>query len=290
MWESHNALRACPAEGNGQRLLSYSVETTPEARVFTYVDRWGTRIDTFGIMDTHNELVVTARSRVTTSAGEDPHPARMPALLEDSYREQTWLYLQPTRHTRWGEELAGTTASTVAGVDEVTVAVSAVVDRVRESMDYQPGATEIGVSVDRIWESGVGVCQDFAHLIISMLRSVGIGARYVSGYYYAADSSAPDMADADEIDADEIVVATHAWVEVAVPGSGWWPIDPTNAAEVGEHHVKIGHGRDYDDVTPLRGVYFGESDHLLAAEVTMSRGQVFRTEIPHVDVARQQQQ
>jgi transglutaminase-like putative cysteine protease len=113
-----------------------------------------------------------------------------------------------------------------------------------------------------------------------MLRSVGIASRYVSGYFYASDPTNVGSADTDEI-----VVATHAWVELAVPGWGWWAIDPTNASPVGERHVKIGHGRDYDDVTPLRGVYYGESDHHLAAEVTMSTGQILRSSVPEVEIS-----
>jgi transglutaminase-like putative cysteine protease len=125
----------------------------------------------------------------------------------------------------------------------------------------------------------VGVCQDFAHLTIAMLHSVGIASRYVSGYFAASDPTNVGSADTDEI-----VVATHAWVELAVPGWGWWAIDPTNASPVGERHVKIGHGRVYDDVTPLRGVYYGESDHHLAAEVTMSTSHIVRSSVPEVEL------
>jgi transglutaminase-like putative cysteine protease len=113
---------------------------------------------------------------------------------------------------------------------------------------------------------------------------VGIAARYVSGYFYASD---PTNAGASET--DEIRVATHAWVEVAVPEWGWWAIDPTNASPVGERHVKIGHGRDYDDVTPLRGVYYGQSDHHLAAEVTMSTTRIVNESVPGVVLAAEQQ-
>lgn len=98
-----------------------------------------------------------------------------------------------------------------------------------------------------------------------MYRSIGIPARYVSGYLYAADQTravAPDE--------PELSVQTHAWIEVFVPGHGWWGLDPTNNQTVGELHVKIGHGRDYEDVMPLRGVYHGGSDHDLGVRVAIS--------------------
>lgn len=92
-------------------------------------------------------------------------------------------------------------------------------------------------------------------------------ARYVSGYVYAADASSGDQPDDDEGN-----VSTHAWVQISVPGFGWWGLDPTNQREVGEQHVKIAHGRDYEDVTPLRGVYHGEAESGgLEFGVTMSR-------------------
>lgn len=283
VWESHNALRACPAHGDGQQLLAYQVDIEPEASVYSYEDEWGTRVDTFGILDAHTELVVIARAQVDTRERHTPENAPIEAVSETAYRDGLWAFLQPTRHTQWGYKLAGVSRQVVSEHQDVVGAVSAVDGRLRDTMEYKPGATEIGVDVESVWATGVGVCQDFAHLMIAMLRSVGVAARYVSGYFYAADPAHPETSQNDEI-----VVATHAWVEVAVPGSGWWAIDPTNTAAVGERHVKIGHGRDYDDVTPLRGVYYGESEHQLVAEVTMSTGYVERTALPDLPTVDQQ--
>ena len=134
---------------------------------------------------------------------------------------------------------------------------------------------------------GAGVCQDFVHLALSLYRSVGIPARYVSGYFYAVD-----VAGGGAPETEEIAVQTHAWVEVALPGWGWWALDPTNLQPAGERHVKIGHGRDYDDVLPLRGVYYGTSSHKLAVEVGMSRGlltQPVRTAASELLAQHQQQ-
>jgi len=279
VWESHNSLRACPVDGDGQRLVDYQLVIDPDVPVFSYADSWGTRVDIFDVPQQHGELVVTASARVETMAPALPISGPLAGTADMSYIEDGWLFLQPTRHTRWGEEIAAAAKEALGVSTDVIEIANSIQGVVRDRVAYRTGATDIGIDLDRIWQEQVGVCQDFAHLTIAMLRSVGIAARYVSGYFYASDPT-----DVGSADTDEIVVATHAWVELAVPGWGWWAIDPTNASPVGERHVKIGHGRDYDDVTPLRGVYYGESDHHLAAEVTMSTSHIVRSSVPEVEL------
>jgi transglutaminase-like putative cysteine protease len=280
VWESHNSLRACPVDGDGQRLVDYQLIIEPSVPVFSYTDSWGTQVDIFDVPQQHSELVVTALARVETMAPALPISGPLAGTADMSYIEDGWLFLQPTRHTRWGEEIAAAAKDALGASTDVIEIANSIQGVVHDRVVYRTGATDIGVDLDRIWQEQVGVCQDFAHLTIAMLRSVGIASRYVSGYFYASDPTNVGSADTDEI-----VVATHAWVELAVPGWGWWAIDPTNASPVGERHVKIGHGRDYDDVTPLRGVYYGESDHHLAAEVTMSTGQILRSSVPEVEIS-----
>lgn len=279
VWESHNTLRACPVDGDGQRLIDYSLTIQPDVGVYSYTDSWGTRVDAFDVPQQHDELVVTASARVETSAPALPISGPFAGTADMTYIEEGWLYLQPTRHTRWGDEIAGVAKAALGASTDVVEIANSIQSAVRDRVEYRSGATVIGIDPDRVLAHGAGVCQDFAHLTIALLRSVGIASRYVSGYFYASDPT-----DGAGADVDEIVVATHAWVEVAVPGWGWWAIDPTNASPVGERHVKIGHGRDYDDVTPLRGVYFGDSDHHLAAEVTMSTPRIVSWSVPEVDL------
>jgi transglutaminase-like putative cysteine protease len=279
VWESHNSLRACPVHQDGQELLEYELAIEPVVPSYTYTDNWGTRVDTFDIPQPHNELVVTATARVATTAPSLPLSGPYAGTAEMEYIEREWLFLQPTRHTRWNGEIEVAAKDAMGASTDVVEIAASIEKTVRDSVDYRTGATDIGVDPAEIWHDRAGVCQDFAHLTISMLRSVGIAARYVSGYFYASDPTAGDSSDTDEI-----LVATHAWVEVAVPGWGWWGVDPTNASPVGERHVKIGHGRDYDDVTPMRGVYYGDSDHHLAAEVTMSTSPIVRDQVPSVEV------
>ncbi len=265
--ESHNMLRACPANNEDQTLQSFSVMTVPEARLVTFSDYWGTRVDAFGITEPHWFLEVVAESVVETrpklQLGDLDVP--MSAYTDDVTRIHS-EYLNRTRHTGWNHDITAEARRRLAKVDGAVSAILAIEAAVKDALDYAPGTSYIGVPLADLVESGKGVCQDFAHLAIALARSVGIPARYVSGYLYAADQST-----GDEPREAEVEIQTHAWFEALVPGWGWWALDPTNPGPVGERHVKIGHGRDYDDVMPLRGVYHGDPEHRLGVSVQISR-------------------
>lgn len=280
VWDSHNALRACPRTDAFQRDVSYAVAVEPAARIHMYMDRWGTRVDTFGVRPPHSELVVDARAAVTTLPRPGPDPVGVGELERPGFRTDRWIYAQRSRHTSWTAAMAAEAREVTDGMDDVVAAVRAIMGHVHDSMDYVPGATAIGVDPAEVWSAKAGVCQDYAHLTIALLRSLRMPARYVSGYFYAADP-----AEGASPDGEEIVVQTHAWVEAAVPGFGWWAFDPTNCLDVGERHVTIGHGRDYDDVTPMRGVYYGDTDHELAVAVTMGVGAVTSRPLPDLTLA-----
>ncbi len=267
--ESQNELRAAPASDGRQQLLHYDVRTRPSSRVWSYSDYWGTRVDTFGVRAAHDRLEVTAEATVETSV-----PARVTASprryeLEDpAFRDLHLDYLSRSPHVSWTDDIAGPARERVeeAG-DDVVGAVLSLHRYIGTGFEYdQDGDTYVGVPIEEVLASRRGVCQDFAHLMVGMCRSVGIPARYVSGYLFARDGQAGD----DPGD-DRIEVQTHAWVEVAIPGHGWWGLDPTNRQEIGVRHIKIGHGRDYDDVTPLRGVYSGSAEHTLGVHVELRR-------------------
>jgi transglutaminase-like putative cysteine protease len=264
-WESHNLLRACPANDDHQRLIAYGVEVSPTARVHSYTDYWGTRVDEFGIVEPHLGLRIMAESTVETATPRVPSgEATVDAL--DTVRAELSSFLRPSPHAVWDEPIEEAARVAVGGAVDVVDVATAISDNVTSTLDYVPGATYVGVDVADVMAQGKGVCQDFAHLGIAMYRSIGVPARYVSGYLYAVDQTS-----AVAPDEPELSVQTHAWLEVFVPGYGWWGLDPTNAQPVGELHVKIGHGRDYQDVMPLRGVYHGGADHQLGVQVRISR-------------------
>ncbi len=265
--ESHNVLRACPADTPRQRLLSYQVKTFPASRLVTFVDYWGTRVDTFGITEPHSSLEVIAEADVVTQAADSPDEVDVGLdAFSDELRRRHAEYLEDSRHTRSDDRLADMARDALTGQVTAVEAIGAIEDAVKATLDYAPGTTDIGVDVGDVIDSGTGVCQDFAHLGIALARSVGMPARYVSGYLYADSQATGDIPEEAEVE-----IQTHAWFEALVPGWGWWALDPTNPGPVAERHVKIGHGRDYDDVMPLRGVYHGDPDHELGVSVQISR-------------------
>ena len=266
--ESQNELRVCPLTDEHQHLVSYRVQTTPASRVFSYADWWGTRVDAFGIREPHLVLDVVAEATVETFARPlltaDP---RDDALADPAFRDRHAEYLERTPHANWGSGVTAEAArqAGVAGTGVVSK-VLAIHRYVSSNVSYVPGSTYVGVDVDDVFDRREGVCQDFAHLAIAMCRSVGIPARYVSGYLFTVDDATGEVGD-DEV----ATVQTHAWFEASVPGVGWVALDPTNGKEVGTRHVTIGRGRDYDDVPPLQGVFAGTAVHQLDVAVEIRR-------------------
>jgi len=265
--ESHNVLRACPSTDARQELLSYRVATTPGSRVYSYTDYWGTRVDVFGVTAPHDRLEVLVEATVETrQTGPLTACPRLSSLRDEDFVGEHQEYLEPSPHTRWKESLRREAEIRAANAgDDVVGAVLALHRAVATSLTYAPGSTYVGMDVNEVFTRRTGVCQDYAHLMIAMCRSVGVPARYVSGYLPTA--LGPRAKTATPATAE---VTTHAWTEVAIPGSGWWGLDPTNQQEVTASHVKIAHGRDYDDVAPLRGVYHGPAAHRLDVSVRIA--------------------
>ena len=266
--ESHNELRACPADDVCQRLLDHRVSVHPAARVFSYVDYWGTRVDAFGIRRGHTSMEVVAEASVETTPRPLPTAApRLETLERPEFVDAHIEYLQRDRHTDFGDGVlaAAQRQRELVGPDLVGV-VLAIHRFVGAHLRYERGVTDIATPVEQVLAGGVGVCQDYAHLAVAMCRSLGIPARYVSGYLFT-DSDASGL----DPDGDTVVVQTHAWFEAAVPGWGWLALDPTNGQLVGERHVKIGHGRSYDDVQPQRGVFLGPAESAVEPVVEIRR-------------------
>jgi transglutaminase-like putative cysteine protease len=268
VFESHNLLRACPTTDARQTLLHYEVTTTPAARLHGYRDYWGTRVDAFGVRAPHTSLTIQAEAGVETRpTGPMAVCPRRSALADPEFIDSHLEFLGRSPHTAWNEALRKEAEQRSASAgDDVVGIVLALHRMVGTSLEYAPGSTEIGVDVNDVLRGRKGVCQDFAHLLVALARSLGIPARYVSGYLFEAGE-----AEAVDPGSERAAIKTHAWVEVAIPGAGWWGLDPTNRQEVGERHVKIGHGRDYDDVLPLRGVFQGAGAQALAVAVQIRR-------------------
>ncbi len=267
--ESQNEVRVRPLHDEHQQVLSYELTSRPTLQVLPLPDYWGTTVEHLGIRTPHTELELLAEAAVETRPRPEPDEAVAAAMLADTDFQTTHLeFLAPSQHVEWdgGDAVGRRAASAVRGASAVQDMVRAVVADVRGALAYRQGVTDIGVTLSEVLEEGAGVCQDFAHLATGMLRSVGIPARYVSGYLFAADETALDAETTDAVS-----VQTHAWIEAALPGWGWWALDPTNGGTAGERHVVIGRGRDYGDVPPVRGAFTGSATAAVDAEVVIGR-------------------
>ena len=267
--ESQNEVRVRPREDDFQRVLSYQLTSRPVLEVLSVFDYWGTVVEHLGVRRPHTEVELFAEAEVETAPRSmlsvSPEPA---ALAEEDFRLSHLEYLVPSEHVGWdsGDVVEQRATSAVAGTATVVEMVSAVIADVRAALLYRQDSTDIGVTLPELLVGGAGVCQDFAHLALGMLRSVGVPASYVSGYLFAASET-----ELDGPQVDLVSVQTHAWIEVAVPGWGWWALDPTNGGEASERHVVIGCGRDYGDVPPVRGVFSGPGVAAVDAEVMISK-------------------
>jgi transglutaminase-like putative cysteine protease len=261
-----NALRVKP-HGNGrQRCDEFGVRLTPEVRLHRHADYFGTEVVEFEISRPHRHLTIDVRARVSTKASVAPPQATWDALRDPHYREAGGEFLLQTDDAPGHpalEQLLATTGAASTPLAAVLLSSELIPDR----FEYRRGATFVYSGIADLLEAGAGVCQDFVHIGICLLRHHGIAARYVSGYLYA--SASDDSRESVEVD-------THAWLEalLPVPGGGepvWVGADPTNRVLIGENHVKIGHGRHYADVPPIKGVYRGGASAKLDASVTMTR-------------------
>ena len=258
-----NALRVKPATTPTQRVDDFVVRVDPETRLHQHADYFGTTVIEFGISRPHDHLSIDVRARVKTTAPEDPPEEAWAALEEASYRAAAgeFLLAEGDPDVLVLDELVG-----LSRAESPLATLRALVELVPDRFEYRPGVTYVGSTVADLLEAGAGVCQDFAHLSLLLLRRHGIAARYVSGYLWAPPNG-------DE-DADSAEVETHAWIEALLPGDGepvWVPADPTNRTLGGERHVKIGHGRFYADVPPVKGVFRGAAGAELSASVKMTR-------------------
>jgi transglutaminase-like putative cysteine protease len=176
--------------------------------------------------------------------------------------QEACRYLYASPHVDWSRELESyARASYTAGRPQLDAALD-LTQRIFDDFEFDSDATDIATPLDEVLKGRRGVCQDFAQLMIGCLRSIGLPARYVSGYILThPPAGQPRMVGAD---------ASHAWVSVFCPSLGWVDFDPTNRCLVQREHITLGWGRDFSDVTPLRGVVLGGGEHELQVNVTVS--------------------
>jgi transglutaminase-like putative cysteine protease len=260
-----NALRVTPVANGRQRCDEFTVRLDPEVRVLRHSDYFGTEVVEFEVSRPHRELTIDVRARVNTMTPPEPPEATLQALDDPAYREAAGEFLIPTDDAPGHPALEEILAA-IRSAETPLSALVQVSELIPDRFEYRPGATYVDSTIAHLLDVGGGVCQDFVHLGLCLLRRRGIAARYVSGYLFVERGGGQESVEVD----------THAWLEALLPvvGGGepiWVGADPTNRGLTGETHVKIGHGRYYLDVPPIKGVYRGAANATNEAKVTMTR-------------------
>ncbi|MFC3799712.1 transglutaminase N-terminal domain-containing protein [Cohnella sp. GCM10012308] len=264
--DSVNELRLAPRTDERQACYQHRLIIEPNVSLMSYEDYFGNRVHAFTANHSHRELVITSQSTVVTRDSEmkrkpETEPSESWARLRtDAFRDANAEYLLPTPFATFHPTVAGYAEDAVCGAGQVGVFdfVQCASGRIFGDFEYKPLSTAVHTTADEMIAIGSGVCQDFAHLLLSICRMRGVPARYVSGYHFVGDLQGRN-ADFEQ--------ASHAWVEVYVPGMGWQGFDPTNNGLVDWRYVKLAHGRDYLDIVPVKGVYRGTGEQTLTVSV-----------------------
>jgi transglutaminase-like putative cysteine protease len=264
--ESFNEVRLRPVSDVHQTCLDFELKVDPPASVIAFLDYYGNEVHDFSVPYLHDRLEIQATSDVVTFAGVDQplagpaagDPDRSPSLqglvTEPAFQNDQAEFLIPSAYVALEPVTAEITASLLARDPGMTAHAFLMVAtaHVRERLEYQVGSTTVHSKVGEVLQGGRGVCQDFSHVLISLCRHAGLPARYVSGYLGNVAVSE----------------ASHAWVEAFIPPYGWVGMDATSGNACTGRHVKIGVGRDYADVTVIRGTYRGGQAREMEVTVT----------------------
>lgn len=265
---SHHEARVSPRDRENQRVLSHDldVQPQPEARRRRF-DYFGNRTLSFSLSEPHRGLEVVARSVVELTAPPPPNLDATPAwdqvtrrVRDDRHRDilDACSMSFDSPRVAASEELRAYALPSFTAGRPLLRAVRDLTSRIHGDFTYDGTATDVSTPVSDVMRDRRGVCQDFAHVAIGCLRSLGLPARYVSGYLLTRPPPGrPKLVGAD---------ASHAWFATFVPGQGWIDFDPTNDLIPEDEHVTVAFGRDFDDVTPIRGVILGGGQH----EVTVA--------------------
>jgi len=262
--DGFNELRLRPVTNDHQVCEQSLLRVLPPVRLRHYVDLHQNHVSFFSIHEPHTTLDIECRSRVVTSAQVLPDGDSFPIarVKECARMERCHEYLQPSRYVDLSPEAWRLAIDATHGETDLWRAAVAIMQVIFREFRYEPGATHVRTRVDEALSGRRGVCQDFAHVMLAMCRSMGIPALYVSGYLYNGPKELLRGAQ-----------ASHAWCEVFVPGLGWRGLDPTNDQPADEHYVKVAVGRDYADVAPVQGTFRGAATQELTVEVDVQRVQ-----------------
>ncbi len=266
---SHHVTRLEPRASNTQTCDRFTLKIFPEPNLSkTRLDYFGNRLCFFAVQEVHSKLEIITHSRVTVTSRQllplEATPAweEVAQLFRDPVSPEIvepYQYVFDSPHIRASRELADYAAESFGNNTPLLTGASDLTRRIFTDFKFDPKATTVATPLEEVWKNRRGVCQDFAHLGIACLRSLGLPARYVSGYLRTRPPEGkPRLIGAD---------ASHAWFRIFCPGTGWVDFDPTNNVQPGEEHITVAYGRDFGDVSPVAGILTGGGEHEVKVSV-----------------------
>jgi transglutaminase-like putative cysteine protease len=259
--DSFNEVRLRPIHDSTQHCGEFKLHLTPGATPREYDDFYGNTVHYFELAENHTKLVIEAVSTVeTVPLADRPAVPRVPAvnLERSTEREMLAEFYTGSHYVPLEVELWREAQDALAeGRDDVWGDVRRLGSHIYRTFAYKPKTTGVHTRATDALKLRMGVCQDFAHVHLGLCRSLGIPARYVSGYFFN-NSRRPRE-----------IEASHAWIEAYIPGHGWIAYDPTHDRPADERYVKVAVGRDYADIRPVNGTYRGAPTRSLKVEVTV---------------------
>jgi len=268
--ESIMEVRIQPRSEGNQYCLDFQLHTSPRAHIMNYRGEFGNRVHHFDIPNSHNQLTITAQALVDVTAPSPLPEALTPQAWDEldalTGSDDYWDTFMPSRFANPSEllyELAH--ELDVRRRDDPLTVLRDLNSAIYRTFEYSPKTTRVDSPIDEALSLRKGVCQDLAHIMITLARHLQIPCRYVSGYLYRGEGRSTGE-------------ATHAWVEAYLPDLGWVGFDPTNNTVTDERHVRVAIGRDYADVPPTRGVFRGKAESELAVTVRIAPSQISLTD------------
>jgi len=269
--EAYGEARLTPPDLPTQTVTRHRVTIDPPTRTSSYTDHFGNHVDFFSLPFRHQKLVVSSQMIVKTRKPKLPTESLDISVQEarqifSSALPDVFEYLQPTHIVHTGNTAVQWSRRFLRGDVTLHRGLTSLNDAIHDSFAYIKGVTENSTELAVIWRNKKGVCQDFVHIALSVIRTAGLPARYVCGYIEA-------VAPRNEPGARRLVgaYATHAWIEVLVPGMLWVALDPTNRQWCNDRYVAVSYGRDASDAAPLRGTFKGSGGQKLTAKVLITR-------------------
>jgi transglutaminase-like putative cysteine protease len=254
--DSFNEVRLQPFSDEWQTVEGFLLKVLPAARLRHHRDFYSNVVHHFEIAEPHNSLLIESQLRVTTKArpapGEKDSPWPLARIGEAARESRVFDFLQESRFVELSPEVWRLALDATVTVTDTWQAARALMGFINTQLRYEPSSTTVHTHMRDVLRDKRGVCQDFAHVMIGLCRVLKIPALYVSGYL-----------------ATETASATHAWVEVLIPGVGWCALDPTHNRPADETYIKIAVGRDYADVPPVTGNYKGTTNRTMTVDVNV---------------------